>query len=270
MANRRAHGRGRLARAGRSWNPIAGLAVVAVTVAAVIAAITIWLVVDPLGEPPGPPKAAIVDHLSLTFPNEDFIQNATATLEQAGYIVDYFPGEEVTVEFYQQLPTHGYDVVVFRVHADRLQATLQGREIDEVILFTGELYSEEKYLDDRAAARLTIARYHAGGERYFGIAPDFIDDRMDGRFDGTKIIMMGCEGLLSERTAEAFVDKGASTYISWDETVSASHTDAASELLLEHLLLDGLSAQEAVAQTMAEIGPDPTYGSKLLAYPSEG
>lgn len=267
MANQRAHGRGRLPRAGRSWRAIAGMAVVAV---AVIAAVGIWLLVDSSGEPPGPPKAAIVDHLSLTFPNEDFIQNATDTLQQAGYIVDYFPGEEVTVEFYRQLPTHDYDVILFRVHADRLQATLNGREIDEVILFTGEPYSERKYLEDRSKARLTIARYYEGGERYFGIAPDFIDDRMVGNFDGTKIIMMGCEGLLSDRTAQAFIDKGASTYISWDETVSASHTDAASERLLELLLLEGQTPTEAAAQTMAELGPDPTYGSTLLAYPSEG
>lgn len=266
MASRRAHGSRRLPRAGRSWRAIAGLAVVAV---AVIAAVGIWLVVDLSDEPPGPPKAVIVDHLSLTFPNEDFIKSATATLEQAGYIVDYFPGEEVTVEFYRQLPTHGYDVILFRVHADRLEATLNGREIDEVILFTGEPYSERKYLDDRAKARLTIARYYEGGERYFGIAADFIEDKMVGRFDDTKIIMMGCEGLLSERTAQAFIDKGASTYISWDETVSASHTDAASKVLLEHLLLDGQTPTEAAAQTMAELGPDPTYGSTLLAFPAE-
>ncbi|MCH7838072.1 MAG: hypothetical protein IIC26_06140 [Chloroflexi bacterium] len=267
MANRRAQGRGRLPRAVRSWKAIAGLAVVAV---AVIAGVAIWLAVGSSSEPPGPPKAAIVDQLSLTFPNEDFIRNSTATLEQAGYVVDYFPGEEVNVEFYRQLPTHDYDVILFRVHADRLQATLNGREIDEVILFTGEPYSERKYLEERSTARLTIARYYEGGDPYFGIAADFIEDTMVGRFDETKIIMMGCEGLLSDRTAQAFINKGASTYISWDETVSASHTDAASERLLELLLLEGQTPTEAAAQTMEELGPDPTYGSKLLAYPSEG
>ena len=267
MANRRAQGRGRLPRAGRSWRAIAGLAGVAV---AVIAGVAIWLAVGSSSEPPGPPKAAIVDQLSLTFPNEDFIRNSTATLEQAGYVVDYFPGEEVNVEFYRQLPTHDYDVILFRVHADRLQATLNGREIDEVILFTGEPYSERKYLEERSTARLTIARYYEGGDPYFGIAADFIEDTMVGRFDETKIIMMGCEGLLSDRTAQAFINKGASTYISWDETVSASHTDAASERLLELLLLEGQTPTEAAAQTMEELGPDPTYGSKLLAYPSEG
>ena len=44
-------------------------------------------------------KAAIVDQLSLTFPNQTFIETATNTLKQAGYTVDYYPGEKVTVEF---------------------------------------------------------------------------------------------------------------------------------------------------------------------------
>ena len=54
-------------------------------------------------------KAAIVDQLSLTYPNQTFIETATNTLKQAGYSVDYYPGEKVTVEFYRNLPTHGYE-----------------------------------------------------------------------------------------------------------------------------------------------------------------
>jgi hypothetical protein len=217
------------------------------------------------GDSGGEPKAAIVDQLALTFPNSGFVDKATETLQQAGYAVDYYPGEAVTVDFYRRLPTHGYDVIVLRSHADRLQTYWEGEEIDEVVLFTNEPFDGQKYL--REEKRLTIARYYEGGEPYFGIPADFIDESMVGRFDDTTIIMMGCEGLLSERTAEAFIEKGADVYISWDNAVSASHTDAASELLLEHLYTDGLSVAEAVARTMAEVGPDPAYGSNLLVYP---
>ncbi len=81
--------------------------------------------------------------------------------------------------------------------------------------------------------------------------------------------MMGCEGLLTDTTARAFIERGAETYISWDETVTAAHTDAATSALLEHLLIDGLSPAEAVERTMAELGPDPVFESRLLAYPPE-
>lgn len=241
---------------------ISALAAIAVLVLlASVAAALLFL----RGGQDGGPRAAIVDQLSLTLPNQSFVDEATETLEQAGYTVDYYPGEEVTVDFYRRLPTHGYEVIVLRSHADRLQTYWEGEEIDEVVLFTTEPFDGRKYL--REERRLTIARYYDGGEPYFGIPPDFIDESMLGEFDGTTIIMMGCEGLLSERTAEAFVEKGAGAYVSWDDAVSASHTDAASERLLEHLFVGGLSVEEAVARTMAELGPDPTYGSKLLVYP---
>ncbi len=217
--------------------------------------------------PSGPPRAAIIDQVGLTYPNPQFIESATATLEASGHIVDYYPGEEVTVDLYQRLASLDYDVILFRVHADRIEGTWQGEPVDEVILFTSEPYDPSKYVDDQSNKRLTSARYFDGGERFFGISPDFIDDRMLGSFDDTTIFMMGCEGLISERTAQAFIDKGAELYISWDETVSASHTDAATGRLLELMLLDGKTAEDAVAQTMAELGPDPTYGSTLGVYP---
>ena len=227
-----------------------------------------WFLFLQSDEPSGPPKAAIVDQLSLTAPNPEFIDTATGQLEQAGYVVDYYPGEQVDVDFYRRLPVYDYKVVVFRVHADRLKAMWRGEEIDDVILFSSEPYDRQRYVHEQAQNKLVIARYSEGGPGYFGIAPDFFDELGD--FDDTTIVMMGCEGLVSERAAQAFIDKGAKTYISWDETVSATHTDAATERLLQHLLIERKSPADAVAQTMAEVGPDPTYGSKLLAYPPEG
>jgi len=227
-----------------------------------------WFLFLQSDEPSGPPKAAIVDQLSLTAPNPEFIDTATGQLEQAGYVVDYYPGEQVDVDFYRRLPVYDYKVIVFRVHADRLKAFWRGEEIDDVILFSSEPYDRQRYVHEQAQNKLVIARYSEGGPGYFGIAPDFFDELGD--FDDTTVIMMGCEGLVSERAAQAFIDKGAKTYISWDETVSATHTDAATERLLQHLLIERKSPADAVAQTMAEVGPDPTYGSKLLAYPPEG
>lgn len=218
---------------------------------------------------PDVPSAAIIDQLSLTVPNPAFVEEATATLQAAGYEVDYYPGEEITVEFYRQLPYFGYDVLVFRSHADRLQAIDdRGVPFDEVVLFTSEPFSTERYRNEQNDNDLVIARYREGGEPFFGIAAGFIEG-LGSDFDGAKVIMMGCEGLLTDTTARAFIERGAETFISWDETVTASHTDAATSLLLEHLLIDGLSPAEAVGETMAELGPDPVFGSSLAAYPPE-
>jgi hypothetical protein len=219
--------------------------------------------------PEGPPKAVIVDQLSLTFPNQQFVDEATATLERSGHTVDYFAGEQVNVELFRQLATHGYDVLVLRAHSARIQGVFQGRELDEAVIFTNEPYSDREYLPEQRAARLDIAYTHEGAPEYFGITADFVELSMGGNFDGATVIMMGCEGLASDRTAEAFVEKGADSYVSWSDTVSASHTDAATERLLEYIAAEGQTADDAVARVMEEIGADPAYNSELRAYPAD-
>ena len=223
--------------------------------------------------PSGLKTAAIVDQLSLTQPNQDFVASAINVLEQAGYRVDYFPGEEVTVHFYRDLPTHDYGLIILRVHAGISEetdlTTGETTEREYVSLFTGEPYRRDKYPEEQIG-RLGKAEYYEGAPPLFGIGPDFITHSMQGSFDETLIIMMGCDGLRSQRTAQAFLDKGASAFVSWSRSVSASHTDAATERLLQKLLIDGLPVGDAVAQTAAEVGPDPVYGARLRVLPEAG
>jgi hypothetical protein len=219
-------------------------------------------------EAAGPKKAAIVDQLSLTQPNPAFAETASNILEDAGYVVDYYPGEEVTVEFYRDLPTHGYDLIILRAHSGL--ARDYGQPTGYVSLFSGEPFSETEYVREKAAGLVGRASYYDGSPQVFGIVPDFIQSVMRGRFDGATILMLGCDGLKTDTAAEAFVRKGAKSVVGWSGRVSAKHTDAAGEQLLWHLLADGLSTESAVARTMAEVGPDPEYESRLLVYPSKG
>ena len=226
------------------------------------------------GDSSGPKTAVIVDQLSLTFPNPAFAETATDMLEEAGYAVDYYSGEAVTVDLYRDLPKHDYELIILRVHSGivrQIDPTSEERTVMEYVgLFTGEPYSDATYGGREGAGRigLAVARDYQGGQ-YFGVTPYFIEFTMEGRFDKATIILMGCDGLRSDRTAESFVERGAETFVSWSGKVSASHTDAATERLLQHLLVEKLPTPEAVEQTMAEVGPDPSYDSTLLVYPSE-
>ena len=213
---------------------------------------------------PYPPKAAIVDHLSLTAPNQTFIQTATTILEQAGYAVDYYPGEEVTVEFYRNLPTHGYGLIVLRVHSARGDLSLS--------LFTSEFYSMRRYVPEQLDEQITAmgySPYSEGDPLYFGVGPKFVTHSMNGRFDDSIFIMMGCHGLTSTEMANAFREKGAKVYISWNGMVLASHTDQATIQLLKHLVEENQTIKQAVTETMKEVGPDPLDNSILLYYPLE-
>ena len=212
-------------------------------------------------------KAAIVDHLSLTAPNQTFIQTATTILETANYTVDYYPGEEVTVNFYKNLPTHDYGSIVLRVHS-----ALREPEEPPLVFFTSQNYSTEKYVPEQIDGRIVPVAYYPEdvekGILYFGITPKFVKQDMKGTFRDTTIIMMGCNGLTYNKMAEALTDKGAKVYISWSEAVLSSHTDQATTQLLKHLITERQTIKQAVTETREEVGPDPAHGSILVYYPT--
>ena len=211
-------------------------------------------------------RAVIVDQLELTQPNPEFVSNTQGMLTEAGYTVDYISGEDVTVDFYRTLPEKDYDIVLMRVHAGITtevdQATGERTGTEYVSLFTGEPYDETKYPQEQIN-RLGKARYTPESDPLFGIGPEFVEDSMEGDFGDALVVMMGCDGLRSQRTAEAFLDKGASAFVSWSKPVSAPHTDTATEKLLQKLLQDDLPLEEAVETTASEIGADPTYDGEL-------
>jgi hypothetical protein len=213
------------------------------------------------------PKAAIVDHLSLTAPNQTFREKATNTLEQAGYTVDYYPGEEVNVEFYRNLPTHGYSLIVLRVHS---AITVGSGPIQGSLgLFTSEARSKTKYIYEQLTDRLIGAKFPNEETIYFGISPLFVLHSMKGDFQKATIIQMGCDGLAYTTMAEAFIQKGAKVYISWTGDVLASHTDQATTELLKHLLTETQTIKQAVDTTTTEVGADPMHKSLLTYYPLE-
>jgi hypothetical protein len=108
----------------------------------------------------------------------------------------------------------------------------------------------------------------------FGITPEFVRAQsvvgqatdMDGRFDDTVVIMMGCSGIAMDDMARAFVDKGASVCLAWDRSVELYYVDNATPYLMNQLCSEELTIREAVANTMDFVGPDPNYGAELKCY----
>jgi len=210
-------------------------------------------------------KVAIVDHLSLTFPNKTFVKTVADMLVKAGCMVDYFSGEKVTVNFYRNLPMGGYELIILRVHS-----ALDANNNPPLALFTSELLDSRRHIKEQLADQVmgvTFFPYRPGDKAYFGIPPKFITECMKGDFPNSLIIAMGCDGLRYADMAEAFIQKGAKVYIGWNGTVSATHTDTATTILLQHLITEKQTIGQAVENTMKEVGPDPTYNSILQYYP---
>lgn len=238
----------------------------ALVCACLLAVLAVWGAFQLSSSPSGPRRAAIVDQLELTVPNPVFLREIKQLLEANGYDVDYIPGDEVTVDFYRHLPKRDYDLIILRTHSTA-DITRGETNVTSVSLFTGEPYSEERYYDEQLRGAIGFAQYTESSPKLFGITAEFIRNSMEGKFDGTTILMMGCQGLINGEAADAFADRGASAFVGWDGLVSAQHTDEATRILLQHLVVDQLSVAEATALTMASLGPDPNFGGKLIARP---
>jgi hypothetical protein len=211
-------------------------------------------------------RAAIVDQLSLTAPNQQFVDEATAFLEGNAYEVDYFSGEQITVDFYRRLPEGDYDLLLLRVHSTA-DVSRGEEDVTAVSLFTGQPYSRDLFYDEQLEGKVGFAQYTEESPKLFGITSEFVRESMKGEFDDTVVLMMGCQGFINSQGAEAFEAKGAQTFIGWDGLVSAQHTDEATMLLLRHLIEGEEAPADAIAQTMASVGPDPDYGSRLVSRP---
>lgn len=220
----------------------------------------------------GNATAAIVDQLSSLQENEAFVRNVTKELEDYGFEVDLYQGSNVTVELYRKLPTYGYSLIIFRAHSGILRQ--DGEVMLRTVLFTNEPYSESGYPLEQVYEQLVMGGACEGCPMMFGITPKFVraegvvghDRDMEGTFDDTVIIMMGCSGIALPDLAEAFVDKGASVYLAWDRSVELYYVDEATPYLMNQLCSERLTIKEAVDSTMSSIGSDPEYGADLKYY----
>ncbi len=211
-----------------------------------------------------PAKAAIVDHLSISWPNPAFVKECTALLRTAGYDVDYYKGDEVTVELYRHLPAHGYKLIILRTHSTYIHKYLS------LAMFTSETYSKNRYVYEQLRNRVAsgfVEPLQEGDPRYLVVTDKFVRYSMEGSFDDAIIVMMGCRGI-NKCAATAFIGKGASVYVGWDGLVSARRTDLATIRFFEHFLAEKQTVAEAVSKTMKEIGIDSKHQSQLLFWPT--
>ncbi len=200
---------------------------------------------------------ALIDQLSLQYPNPGFVQNVSQTARTAGYGFDYYPPATATVGFFQSLPAHNYSIVILRTHGTGIIAS------DPPSIVTSDQYSQSQHTIDQLTNKLSSVEVN--GTRYFGLESSFITDVMCGRFPATIILVMTCQGAQFSLLARAFLEKGAAGYIGWNGVVSVSHTDIAFQSLVK-LLLEDKTVNQSVQDVMSTLGPDPLYGSRLVGY----
>ena len=213
-------------------------------------------------------KAAIIDQLYMLQPNQAFLDQVSGELEAYGFEVNLYQGDEVTVDLYQKLPSLGYQLIVFRAHSGFL-VTPEGEQVYITWFFTSEPYSTSEHLIGQVTGQLAKARISENHPWVFAVGSKFVLESMEGDFNNTVIIMMGCNALEVVDLSLAFTEKGASTYLGWDYNVSLEYVDEATISLIQNLCTEGLTIEEAVAKVMADKGADPYYDAVLKYYPPD-
>jgi hypothetical protein len=202
-------------------------------------------------------KAALIDALYDTLPNAEFTTSLTETLQEAGLEVDVFQGTEVTVDFLKTMSS-GYNLVILRMHS----ALHDG----QLYLFTAEPYSVGKYTQEQQFQLVKKAYVTEESQPVFAVNWGFIKRCMAGKFNGTLVIAMGCDGARDPLIIDEIMNQGAVGYISWNGPVLIFHSDKATLHLAEDLYLAKLSVIEAIEGTNNQVGADPEHGTILEYY----
>lgn len=203
------------------------------------------------------PRAAILDGLYDTEPNSTLTGSMVQCLSNAGYTVDIFRGTNVTIDLLRNVG--GYKILILRLHS-----TINIR-YGFLYLFSGEKYTESKYVNEQLAGAVRKAyTFNESEPPYFALNAVFLGNNKPDGLNGTTIILTGCNGTGTPYDIQRFFERGVKAYVSWDGYVKLSHSDEATLRLVKALCLEGLSPKAAVEEVNREVGPDPFYQSELV------
>jgi len=220
-------------------------------------------------------KAVIIDQLYRDIPDPHYQNQTMRYLLDAGYDVDLYTTEDITIDFYKELPSMDYEFILFRTHS----LAIYGKNPSEWI-FSGELYSNKVHISETLSGQLspgvpfivtedqTITYSEALNERHFMIGSKFIDESMVGHFPESVIILGGCETMPHELLAEALVKRGASSVIGWNELVGSGYNDRVITSLLEEILVNGLEIDQAIELVMEDFKKDKKSSLRLKHFSS--
>ncbi|MFC1964934.1 hypothetical protein ACFLWG_02895 [Chloroflexota bacterium] len=225
---------------------------------------------SPRPHPESETRAAIIDQLYNLHPNEAFISEVTQCLIDFGFdTIEVYRGDELGLHFFIHLPEKGYKLIILREHSGILNGE-DGENIEGSWLFTNEPCRQNiRYTDQRLTRKVAKSRVNENQPWIFAIGSRFVTESMNGQFNKTVVIAMGCHSLVRDDLAQAFIDKGASAYIGWSDLVRPNYTDKATGILVRNLCRKGTTIQEAIDKTIAEVGTEPLLETELRYYPKQ-
>jgi len=160
----------------------------------------------------------------------------------------------------------------------RSHSVAAGTIEESASMFTGEIYSESKYLQEQLFGQIGKAVPFLPSEveeigwsplvnkTYFVMGSKFVDELMVDSFSGSVIILGGCDTASCNVLARSLLKRGASEIVGWDGLVGSRDNDRGMLLLLEKILLEDVPTSKAVEMVMEDFKPRSKYSPTLKYY----
>jgi len=217
-------------------------------------------------------SAVIIDQLHESIPNESFQKIAKKYLEDAGYNVDIFTTEDITIDFFKKLPSMDYKFIIFRTHS-----TEYIESENPTYLFTGEKYDINKYISEQLSGHVgkgfpateeSVYEEYDESEitadmMYFLVNSKLFEEMAVGEFPDSLIIIGGCDSMKNNDLAKILLDRGAAGVLGWDRNINAHENDRVILSILEKVLVNKKIIPDAMLDVMQEFGPEIQYSSQL-------
>ncbi|MEM2950093.1 MAG: hypothetical protein QXV52_03270 [Nitrososphaeria archaeon] len=201
-------------------------------------------------------SAVIIDGLAIANSNSEFVENAKNILIKAGFEVDVYQGNDVTISLLMNI--RKYNVLILRVHS-AIDPT------DKFLyLFSTEKYNPNRYIFERFTGVVKVAYpLFRNDELYFVLRADLLGYSSTKEFNNSNIIIMGCNVTDSKLTIIKLFEKGFKNIIGWDGYVDLAYSDKITLILLKTVYEDKIDFPEAVEKIMNEYNADPVWKSRL-------
>lgn len=204
-------------------------------------------------------RATLVDGLGTVYPHPSFVDKLRSIMNDSGYGFDYIPEGAATLDFFFNLPSQGYSIIILRVEG----VSIRVGDASPVGFATADQIADSQRVSDQVRNDLGVIQ--ANGHTYFAMTPKAVSKLMCGQFQGTTILVMSCNSLGDPSLAQAFISKGASSFIGWNGSVTIAHDDRVFTALAT-LLTQGISPSSAVYHASNMYGPDPIWGGTISSY----
>ncbi|MFQ6095377.1 MAG: hypothetical protein ACE5NN_04475 [Candidatus Bathyarchaeia archaeon] len=190
---------------------------------------------------------------------EPFIRSIIHNLERAGFTVDYYKDNNVTIDLSKRLDNEEYEVIYINTHG------FMDSE-GQVLIFTGEKHTSEKeklYQEDIEEERIRCFESKGELTGYYYVTPGFFTwYGNDTGYCNALIFIDACHSANNTSMAKAFLDLDAGCYVGWTAYIGIEYDVAMDGKFFRQMCRDG----ETVEQSIRKIKPDPNSKSKMTYF----